>query len=129
MGVWYKEANALYKEIKENEPEADKPSKDREAIIKELEKEMKQLEGAANLSHTEFLNYVFEEFPPLHKENRKKPQTNGSSREPMQKAFVKLSWYYHPDSVDESIHGEKYKVLCGEITKVINSRICDMKNN
>ena len=45
----------------------------------------------------------------------------------MKRAFAKLLGYYHPDKVDTSIHGEKYRVLCEEIAKRVSARYAELK--
>ena len=81
--------------------------------------------GASKLSFGAFVDFLFDKFPPVHKENCEKPDTSEGCKQ--KKTCLKLSSYYHPDKVDVSIHGEKYKVLCAEITKNINTRYAEMK--
>ena len=38
------------------------------------------------------------------------------------RAYYMLCSYYHPDKIDASQHGMKYKVLCEEISKRVNER-------
>jgi len=122
--VWYREASILFKELKDNEVEVDEPNLETENIMKELEKELDQLQSASKLSFGAFVDFLFNKFPPVHKENCKKPDTCEGN--PM-KTCLRLSSYYHPDKVNVSIHGEKYKVLCAEIAKNLSNRYAQMK--
>ena len=122
---WYHEANALFKELKEKEVKVVNPDLENKSIIKELEKELNQLREASKLSFRPFVDFLFDKFPPVHKENCEKPDTSEGCKQ--KKTCLKVSSYYHPDKVDVSIHGEKYKVLCAEITKNINTRYAEMK--
>merc|ERR1712058_110731 len=57
----------------------------------------------------------------------KKDKFDESVEKGMKKACIILSALYHPDKVKVDEHGEKYKVLCEEITKKINSRLGSLK--
>ena len=67
---------------------------------------------------------LFATFPPQHKENCKVLVID--QRNTKKKVYIRLCTYYHPDKVDSSIHGEKYKVLCEEISKRVNARSARM---
>ena len=123
--IWYREANVLYQNLRKEEVAAMEPSKEKPTMTTELESELSQLEAKSSASHEEFLNFVFSTFPPVHIQNWKKPEVNETSK--LKKVYVRVSAYYHPDKVDERIHGEKYKVLCGEIAKRVNNRYGRMK--
>ena len=84
--------------------------------MKELGKEHDQFQSASKLSFGAFVDFLFYKFPPVYKENCKKLDT--SEGNPM-KTCLKLCSYYHPDKVNVSIHGEKHKMLCEEITKLV----------
>jgi len=101
------------------------PAADRETLLNQLQNDLQKIKQAENaMIDDDFLNYLLSEYPPKHKENYQKPliTNNGSKR----KAYLRLFMLYHPDKVDGSEYGEKYKVLCGEITKYINGRVLKM---
>ena len=52
---------------------------------------------------------------------------NSQTHEVIKRAYIKLSTYYHPDKIKVEEHGEKYKVLCEEFSKQVNSRYAKMK--
>ena len=118
--IWYKEANVQYRKIKEEEDIINEPSKDRTTLLKELETELMQLQEARKLSHEQFLELLFSKFPPVHKKDYKKPEKSESFN--LKKIYLKVSGLYHPDKVDTRKHGEKYKVRCEEIFKIVNDR-------
>ena len=125
--LWFKEASALFQKIKEEEQTSETPSEDKVDYMKELESEVKELDGAEHLNNEDFINFLFSKFPPKHHSNPKKPDVQSQNFSALKRAFAKLSGYYHPDKVDASVHGEKYKVLCEEIAKRVNSRYTQLK--
>ena len=84
---------------------------------------MKKLAEAKNMMLDEFVNFLFENFPPKHKKNAKKPDV-ASMHDPAKKkkVYITLCSYYHPDKIDESKFGLKYKVMCEEVAKVVNEQ-------
>ena len=126
--LWYKEANTLFHQIKKTEEVAQTPSEKRNTCLKELEPQIKELEAAKSLDDESFINFLFEKFPPKHHPKPKKPELGTQNSSALKKALGKLSGYYHPDKVDTSVHGEKHKVLCEEIGKIVNSRYARLKN-
>ena len=97
-------------------------------LLKELEPEIKQLDAAGSLDNKAFINFLFDKFPPKHHSNPKKPTLGNQDASALKRAMGKLSGYYHPDKVDTSVHGDKFKVLCEEIAKRVNSRYARLKN-
>ena len=126
--LWYKEASTLFQQIKKTEDVPPTPSERRNTCLKELEPQIKELNAADSLDDESFINFLFKKFPPKHLPNPKKPELGSQNSSALKKAFGKLSGYYHPDKVDTSIHGEKHKVLCEEIGKIVNSRYARLKN-
>ena len=95
-------------------------------IVELLSNEIKLLEDSADLSLGELIEFLFQNFPPKHKQNPKKPKMRDSRNHGERKrAYYILCSLYHPDKVDASHHGQKYKVLCEEISKRINQRFGD----
>ena len=125
--VWFKEASALLEEIKRGEETPGRPSEEKEDYIKDLQSEMKELGAAQFFSDGEFIDFLFSKFPPKHHSNPKKPEVQSHSPSKLKRALAKLLGYYHPDKVDTSIHGEKYKVLCEEIAKRVSARYAQLK--
>ena len=129
----YQEAQARYQDLRRKEDqkvekEEDDERKSRDQFMEELVPELKMLDGAANQSFQEFIEFLFKTFPPKHKENAKKPEVKDPNNSGEKKrAYYILCSNYHPDKVDASKFGMKYKVLCGEITKRINQKYGAMK--
>ena len=75
-----------------------------------------------------FVKFLFANFPPKYKEKAKVPEL-GQTHQVIKKAYIKLSTFYHPDKIDNEMNGEKYKVFCEEISKLVNSRYAQMRSN
>ena len=103
------------------------PQKNKEAYLKELEEEITMLKSAEKMLNEKFVPWLFKHFHPKHKAGVKEPPVS-QTHEVIKRAYVKLSSYYHPDTIDPEIHGEKYKVLCELIVKEVNRRYQDLKN-
>ena len=125
--IWFKEASALFQQIKKTEVVVKTPDEKRKVIIKDLEAELKELDDAQKKNDEDFVSFILARFPPKHVQNFKKPEVSQTFSVIM-KALSKVGAYYHPDKVDASIHGEKYKVLCEEITKRVNARYSRLKS-
>jgi hypothetical protein len=123
--VEFSEAKFNLEKLEAEESQSKKPNVDKNALKDEIKNEMKQLENAANMSDESFMKFLFDTFPPKHKDNYKRLEINAAN--PKKKIFIRLSSYYHPDKVDTSIYSEAYKVLCEEILKRINARFAKMK--
>ena len=97
---WFTEAQDLYQKLRaklDKEDEAEVQNS-RAQVMKELETEMTKLNGAKNLLLDEFVNFLFENFPPKHKKNAKKPKVedlNDTAKK--KKVYITLCSYYHPD--------------------------------
>ena len=126
--LWYKEASALFQQIKKAEEAPQNLGEMKNNLLKELEPEIKQLDAAGSLDNKAFINFLFDKFPPKHHSNPKKPTLGNQDASALKRAMGKLSGYYHPDKVDTSVHGDKFKVLCEEIAKRVNSRYARLKN-
>jgi len=95
-------------------------------LRQELEMDINKLKAAdSRMTDEEFCSFVFSEFPPKHKDGFKKPEMTAN---PMSKkrAYIRFLTFYHPDKVDSSEHGEKYKIRCDEISQCINGRFSKM---
>ena len=122
---WFLEAQTLYQQlrIKLDKVDEEKVQSSRAKVMEELQTEMKQLKGAKNLLLDEFVNFLFENFPPKHKKNAQKPKVEDMcDPTKKKKVYITLCSYYHPDKIDATKFGTKYKVLCEEIAKVVNER-------
>ena len=129
----YKEAQTLYKDLRRKEDnkvekEEDDERKSRDQIMKELVPEFKMLDSAGEKPFQELIEFLYKNFPPKHKENAKKPEvTDDNNAGEKRKAYFILCSHYHPDKVDVSKYGMKYKLLCEEISKRINAKYGAMK--
>ena len=86
------------------------------------------LDSTVGQTFRELIEFLFKTFPPKHRENAKKPEVKDptNARE-KKRAYYILCTHYHPDKVDASKYGRKYKVLCEEISKRINEKFGAMK--
>ena len=99
--------------------------RDLKEAMDELEKDgtIKKLNDASTLSLTQFVDFLFNNFPAKHKKKVEKPKVEPGKEK---KVCIQLNNIYHPDKVKE-MYGQKYKVLCEEITKRINERLGQYK--
>ena len=97
---WFLEAQNLYHQlrVKLDKVDEEKVQSSRAEVMKELQPEMKKLAEAKNMLLDEFVNFLFENFPPKHKKNAKKPDV-ASMHDPAKKkkVYITLCSYYHPD--------------------------------
>ena len=127
----YEEGQALYKELRREEDEKvekeeEEERKSRDQIMTELVPELKELDSVAGQSFQEMIEFLFKTFPPKHKENAKKPEVKDANNAgEKRRAYFILCAHYHPDKVDVSKYGMKYKILCEEISKRINEKYGD----
>ena len=122
---WFTEAQDLYQQLRSklDQEDDEEVRSSRSQVMEELQPELKKLEEAKNLMLDEFVEFLFENFPPKHKKNAKKPKVEDlHDNAKKKKVYITLCSYYHPDKVDSTKFGMKYKVLCEEIAKVVNER-------
>ena len=124
--LWFNEALGLYHELrsKKDKEIEEVVHKERGPVLEELKTELELLESSESFGLTKFIDFLFENFPIKHKKVSKKPEVVQGCEK---KACIMLSALYHPDKVNVETHGEKYKVLCEEISKKINKRLGCMK--
>ena len=125
LETWFLEAQDLYQHlrVKLDKVDEEKVQNSRAEIMEKLKPEMEKLAEAKNMLLDEFVNFLFENFPPKHKKNAKKPSVeNMHDPAKKKKIYITLCSYYHPDKIDESKFGLKYKVMCEEVAKVVNER-------
>ena len=92
------------------------------ALIEELKEELEMVDKSnGKLNNREFLNFVYSTFPPKHKKNRQVPNSSF-----IKKDYMRMAKFYHPDKIDTIEQGDKYKILCEEISKRINGRFAKM---
>ncbi|XP_052246457.1 uncharacterized protein LOC127855118 [Dreissena polymorpha] len=128
---WYIEATQVLAKYQSETVQAEETRQNIEKaeILKELTGEMKQLKELENKDNTEFLTFIYKTFPPK-KENQclvLPTSKDDDWRNKMKKSMQTAVIHYHPDSVDEKMHGKKWKVLCEEITKCCTRRYECMK--
>ena len=124
--LWFNEALTLYQELRsKKDKEIDEVvQKERGPILEELKNELELLQSSEAIGLAKFIDFLFENFPIKHKKVVKKPEVVEGCEK---KACIMLSALYHPDKVNMETHGEKYKVMCEEISKKINKRLGCMK--
>ena len=116
----YKEAEINLQTLKKAEEKSKEETVSREAHIQSLKREMNQLKHAStNLTDEQFVNFLLESFPPKHREKYDQLTIQGANTK--KRVYMRLSTYYHPDKVSKK-HGERYKILCEEIAKIVNGK-------
>ena len=130
---WYCEAATMLKEVQE----ADQAKEDnewqnrRKVALGKLSKELKLLAEFSKKNDRGLVEALFTTFPPKHRadEGWKKllPEDLGDEDVGWKNLFRKMVIIYHPDRVDKAKLGEKYHVLCEEITTELNRRYSQYK--
>ena len=124
---WYKDCiTALQKyqeEARLRDEEEEKQCRAR--FLEELKDELKDIEdNKANA--VQLIKHVYANYPPKNltwqkpsDDDVQKWATWARGSKEYKKLLLKALAVYHPDKVDENVHGKKWKVLCEEITKMI----------
>ena len=125
---WYREAASMLREVQEAEQakEDNEWQNRRKVALAKLSKELKVLAEFSKKSERGLVEALFATFPPKHRadEGWKKllPEDLGEDAIEWKTVFRKMVIIYHPDRVDKAKLGEKYHVLCEEITSELNRR-------
>ena len=125
---WYREAATMLKELQA----ADQAKEDnewqnrRKAALGKLTKEVKQLAEFSKKNNRGFVEALFATFPPKHRADEEwrkiLPEDLEEDDDGWKNVFRKLVIVYHPDRVDKNKRGEKYHVLCEEITSELSRK-------
>ena len=130
---WYKEAATMLRELQEQEQskEDSEWQNRRKAALAQLTEELKQLAEFSEKNDRGLVEALFQTFPPEHRPDESwrmlLPGDKGDGEIGWKNLFKKLVVIYHPDRVDKAKLGEKYHVLCEEITIVLNRRYSKYK--
>ena len=131
---WYKEAATMLRELQEQEQakEDSEWQNRRKAALAELTEELKQLAEFSKKNDRGLVKALFETFPPKHRADESwrhlLPEEDKEDGEiGWKNLFRRLVVIYHPDRVDKVKLGEKYHVLCEEITAELNRRYSQYK--
>lgn len=97
--------------------EEERRQEERKGYLKELEKEISDLNQAnVGFGAKDFLKHIYATYPP------KNSNCSLDLSQNLKKALLKAILHYHPDKQDRKIHGEKWAVLCEEIVKLLTPR-------
>ena len=125
---WFMKATATLQRLqKENQDKEDAKPPQKSECLKGLEAEQKLLEQHKGDTDEAFVAFLFDRFPPIHRENYKSLKPKPRPGINWKKEYQKLLFLYHPDKVDVGQHGMKHHVLCEEITKALSSRYQGIK--
>ncbi|KAK3715935.1 hypothetical protein QZH41_005274 [Actinostola sp. cb2023] len=132
MHDWYKHCVSTLQEFQMEERMWDESEKqkERDKKLEELKEEIADLK-LHNKGKTSFLAYVYKTFPPKNPKFKKpeddemkkweKIENDPSKAKELGKILLKGLTAYHPDKVDTEKHGEKWKTLSEEITKMLTA--------
>jgi hypothetical protein len=130
---WYKQCVSTLQEFatEENLRDESEKQKEREKKLEALKEELEDLEKN-NTGKSQFLTHVYNTYPPKNPKWKKPSDEEMKKWEDMEmkypkKVFTKGISVYHPDKVDEEEHGEQWKLLCEEITKMLTTRFQEIK--
>ena len=125
---WYKDCTTTLKKYQDEARLRDEQEqqKARAAFLEELSDELADI-GSHQSRAVDLIKYVYSNYPPKQPswqkpsdEDMEKWEELESDSRDYKKLLIRALGFYHPDKVDEKIHGMKWKILCGEITKMLN---------
>ena len=125
---WYKEASSFLKNMQDEKQRQEDElwQNQRKVYMDQLSEEVKLLEEHNNDNEREFIAFIFDKFPPKHRAEAEwkhlLPNEEVEDNNTWKKTMMRLVTIYHPDRVDKSVQGNKYHVLCEEITKALTNR-------
>ena len=97
----------------------------RAAAAPSVDRQLKEIQEAdSTMNDLKFCNFIVLQHPPVHKTQE---QYQGSFPEDNSDyewgdVLKKLLGLYHPDKIDINVWGIGHKIICEEITKVLNAR-------
>ena len=131
---WYKEAAIMLRELQEQEQakEDSEWQNRRKVALVQLTEELKKLAEFSKKNDRGLVKALFDTFPPEHRADESwrnlLPDDKEDGEIGWKNLFRKLVVIYHPDRVDKAKLGEKYHVLCEEITAELNRRYSQYKS-
>eukprot|EP00243_Klebsormidium_subtile_P002359 TRINITY_DN14649_c0_g1_i1.p1 TRINITY_DN14649_c0_g1~~TRINITY_DN14649_c0_g1_i1.p1 ORF type:complete len:454 (+),score=119.84 TRINITY_DN14649_c0_g1_i1:200-1561(+) len=120
--AWAQEA---IKEVGEHQErvrreEAAKEEQERGPWLETLKDELTALQRAVAGSAEAFLKHLYEKHPPKNPDHKLGPLNKDP--DVTKKALLRAISHYHTDKNLAAKHGKKWEVLCGEITRFLNSK-------
>ncbi|XP_074641672.1 uncharacterized protein LOC141899326 [Tubulanus polymorphus] len=122
---WFQEAKAFVSkyQLEKQEEENKKWENLRKPFRDEIDAEIRKLDELANKrDEKKLLSYIYKTYPPKDKGVVVLPSGENWDMSTSKKAITKALIHYHPDKIDMEKFGIKWKVICEEITKVLNNR-------
>ncbi|XP_025112287.1 uncharacterized protein LOC112575020 [Pomacea canaliculata] len=120
---WYLSAQSILQQYQQEQVLADdlEKQKQRESIVKEIKDDLDKLnEKFTKSSKEDFLKYVYATHPLKNPKHKLDENAAFEDQVALKKLYLKAVTHYHPDKVDEERDGAKWKVMCEEITKLLN---------
>ena len=133
---WYKDCTAALKRYQDEARRRDEQERQkvRASFLEALSEELDDLR-AHKLEAIPLIKHLYTKYPPKittwkkpSDEEIKKWGSVESESKDYKKILLKALSVYHPDKVDENLYGMKWKVLCEEITKMLNFHYERTKN-
>ena len=125
---WYRDCTTALKRYQDEARARDEQEKQkaRAVFMEALSEELKDLK-AQKSKVIPFIKHLYLNYPPKIASwkkpsdlEMKKWESLESGSKECKKILIKALSVYHPDKVDEKLYGMKWKVLCEEITKMLN---------
>lgn len=115
---WYKEMKMMHSKAQDDcyKEEEEREHLENKDIKVQLKKELNILDDISAKGAPELLEYIYHRYPPKDEKLKLAP----GFRKHLKKALRNASIHYHPDKIDESMHGKRWKVMSGEIVKRVN---------
>ncbi|KAL8559224.1 hypothetical protein ACOMHN_040348 [Nucella lapillus] len=121
---WYEFARSAVERFQQEQVMAtDEPyQKEREEVMNLLKEDLDTLNAKKkDLSKMGFLKFIYTTYPPKNPLYRSAEVPDPPEWGQLKKLYQKAVIHYHPDKVDVEEHGKTWKVLSGEITKLLTS--------
>jgi hypothetical protein len=118
---WYQELKERIQHFRDVNYEADLKKKEINAdvYLQELETELQEMKEAAQKSWQSLLRHLYQKHPPKHFPEYSAPAEPFDDAS-ASKVILGAIRHYHPDKIDEKVHGMKWKVHCEEAVKYLN---------
>ncbi|XP_050406722.1 uncharacterized protein LOC126822039 [Patella vulgata] len=94
----------------------------REEIMNELKDELFDLKKKFEEGKVDFLKFLYKTHPPKNDKHVLGELPDQPEPAQLKKLYQKAVVHFHPDKIDISVHGKKWKVLSEEICKILTSQ-------
>ena len=104
--------------------QSDKWKSTKAKYIGEVCNEIAELELVSKKGHVAFLMHLYTKWPPKNRNNvfTLLDENEKIDNNSLKKLYKKARLHYHSDKVEVTVHGEKWKVFCEEVSVLLNEK-------